>query len=299
MIQGLSHIGLTVSDLSQSIKYYQDTFNFPVLSDAERKGEWIDKITGIPGFHSRIVYLAVTPHRHMEMFGFFHPPIIPQEKDFNLRVGIYYCAFLGRSKKRSSTIDRREDSYPGNSVETFYDPDGLLLRVIEPKDEGEAGSKESISQFLYPVVLVANLDESIPFYRDVLGLEVTSQGESSSQKKDPPGSIRWVLFSAPKGTCLKLIQPLEYGILPPHPWRIQRVGFTHFAFGVKNLEGFYRELIEKGVNFNSPPQSPAAVYDPKDEKSRPPHLGGRVVYLTTPEGLTIEFIDSPRIHVEG
>jgi len=46
MILGLSHMGLTVSNLDQSLKYYRENFGFKVLSNAERKGDWIDKMTG-------------------------------------------------------------------------------------------------------------------------------------------------------------------------------------------------------------------------------------------------------------
>ena len=47
MILGLSHIGLTVSDLGLSLKFYQGRLGLQVLSDAERKGEVIDRATGL------------------------------------------------------------------------------------------------------------------------------------------------------------------------------------------------------------------------------------------------------------
>ena len=64
MILGLSHMGLTVSNLDQSLKYYQENLGFKLLSSAERKGDWIDKMTGISGFHSRTVYLSLSPYHH-------------------------------------------------------------------------------------------------------------------------------------------------------------------------------------------------------------------------------------------
>ncbi len=308
MILGLSHIALTVSALDESIKYYRENFGFTVLSDAERKGEWVDKITGIPGFHTRTVYLSVTPYRHMEVFGFFNPKTILPEKDAGLHVGILYCAFMGGGEKSFSPFevsaekqkgskqlgDIGEGPYPGRRVSTWRDPDGLLLKIIEPENEERVDQKGATKEFLYPGMVVENIGESILFYRDVLGLGIADQGGPSLEKNSPAkdglqSSVRWVLLRAQAGSCLKLVQPVNFKILPAAPWKMQRVGFTHVAFGVKNLEEFYLELTKRNVNFKAPPQSIIAG----------PHQGGKAVYLTTPEGLTLEFIDSPLIQEEG
>ena len=221
MILGLSHIGLTVSALDDSLNFYRETLGFTVLSDAERKGEWVDKITGIPGFHTRTVYLSVTPYRHMEVFGFFNPQTIPPEKNAGLRVGILYCAFMAKGRQNFDSLagakavgNPKEGVYRRQQVVPLQDPDGLLLRVIEPEGEERAEQRGLIRDFLYPAIVVANIDESNLFFRDVLGMAIMSEGISSlekeSQEKDRlQWPFRWVLFRAPTGTCLKLIQPLN------------------------------------------------------------------------------------------
>jgi catechol 2,3-dioxygenase-like lactoylglutathione lyase family enzyme len=300
MILGLSHIGVTVSALDDSLNFYRETLGFTILSDAERKGEWVDKITGIPGFHTRTVYLSVTPYRHMEVFGFFNPQTIPPDKNAGLRVGILYCAFMAKGRQNFDSLagakavgNPKEGPYRGQQAVPLQDPDGLLLRIIEPEGEERAEQKGLIRDFLYPAFLVANIDESSLFFRDVLGMAIMSEGISSfeeeSQVKDCLQSpFRWVLFRASTGTCLKLIKPLNLKVLPAEVWKMQRVGFTHVAFGVKNLEEFYLELTTRKVNFKSSPQ-PVTIG---------PHQGGKVVYLSTPEGLTLEFIESPLIREE-
>ena len=50
MILGLSHLGITVKNMEDVIAAYKESFGFHVLSDAERKGEVIERITGIPNF---------------------------------------------------------------------------------------------------------------------------------------------------------------------------------------------------------------------------------------------------------
>ena len=69
---------------------------------------------------------------------------------------------------------------------------------------------------------------------------------------------------------------------------MQRIGYSHAAFGVSHLDQYYLELKEKGVSFKSPPQSVAIG----------PHQGGKAVYMHTPDGNALEFIDSPKIQEE-
>jgi hypothetical protein len=106
------------------------------------------------------------------------------------------------------------------------------------------------------------------------------EGDATSAGK----SVRWALLRSKTGFCVKLLSPVNSTILPAAPWKMQRIGFTHVAFGVENLERFYLKLKDK-VNFKSPPTSVSAG----------PHQGGQAVYLTSPEGITLEFIDSPLI----
>ena len=51
MILWLSHIGITVGDLNRSLSFYLGELVFPILSDAEKRGKYVEKIIGIPGFH--------------------------------------------------------------------------------------------------------------------------------------------------------------------------------------------------------------------------------------------------------
>ncbi len=301
MILGLSHMGLTVSKLDSSLHYYQENFGFTILSDAERKGEWVEKITGIPGFHTRTVYLSLSPSRHFEVFGFFHPKVIPMERETHFRVGILGCVLKTdrvekllirddqeESRKWVRLLGRKEEPFGGCRVIHLKDPDGLSLRVLEEKIE-KRNAQSALVDLRYPVFLVENMEASLSFYGDLLGLQVdghgkNSPGEIESEGGTPGKSARWAVLRSKAGFCLKLVSPSDSEVLPAAPWKMQRIGFTHAAFGVENLEGYYLRLKDK-VNFKSPPTPVSAG----------PHQGGQAVYLTSPEGITLEFIDSPLI----
>lgn len=301
MILGLSHMGLTVSKLEASLDYYQKNFGFMVLSDAERKGEWVEKITGIPGFHTRTVYLSLSSRRHFEVFGFFYPPAIAPERESRFRVGILGCV-LNTARLESLPVrddpeearrwaplqGRKEESFGGGRAIHLKDLDGLSLRVLEEKIERMKTQSPPVD-LRYPVFLVENIEASLSFYVDLLGLRIDGQGKNSPgeiEVKDATSgrSVRWAILRGNAGFCLKLVSPASSEILPAAPWKMQRIGFTHAAFGVENLEGYYLKLKDK-INFKSPP-TPV---------NTGPHQGGQAVYLTSPEGITLEFIDSPLI----
>lgn len=99
---------------------------------------------------------------------------------------------------------------------------------------------------------VNNLEESVEFYADVLGLEV----ESNNTEADPPiaslraGSLR-----------ITLVQQVET--------MLKRGRGVHFMLGVGDVDEFYRELKKQGI----------AVSEPRDEG-----WGGRFISLTDPDG---------------
>jgi catechol 2,3-dioxygenase-like lactoylglutathione lyase family enzyme len=302
MILGLSHVGLTVSDLDKSIQFYQKAFGFTVLSDAERKGEWVEKISGIPGLHTRTVYLAATLHCHLEVFRFYYPPSLPPEKDVNERVGISCCVLReecsprnlarGNTPKKQKKINQsqveNEHIHQKYRMGFVLTPDGVLFKIINPQKKEHGSPKKPTKEILYPACLVENLEQSLDFFQERLGMEIKEEGSDSRidliEQKDR-GSVRWVLLKGKGGICLELWQPLNHRILPATTWEMQRVGFTHIAFGVKNLEGFYSQLMNRNINFKSIPQSIKIG----------PHQGGKTVYLASPEGIVLEFIDSPLI----
>lgn len=110
MFIGLSHIGLMTKNLEESLHSYQNTHGFTILSDAERKGEWGERVTGIPGFHSRTVYLSVTPYQHLEAFEFFHIKPVPAQKEPVPWVRIFYLTpFLHRGSEVAGKRKQERD----------------------------------------------------------------------------------------------------------------------------------------------------------------------------------------------
>jgi catechol 2,3-dioxygenase-like lactoylglutathione lyase family enzyme len=136
---------------------------------------------------------------------------------------------------------------------------------------------------------VADMDRSLAFWRDALGLELLNDWVSDagylSEITGYPGARLRLAFLALPGTAarLELIQYLQ----PAGPPRAQQprnvAGAAHLCFDVPDVQAAYAELRARGVAFTSPPV----------EITSAANRGAWGVYLTDPDGITLELRQPP------
>jgi catechol 2,3-dioxygenase-like lactoylglutathione lyase family enzyme len=131
---------------------------------------------------------------------------------------------------------------------------------------------------------VCDVEKSVAFYRDLLGMELVSLAERDPAFAEkvtgiPGAHLKIAYLRAPGGYYLELIQYLS----PPGTkldTRTHNVGSAHLAFRTEDLPRMYAALNARGVPFKSPPiEVPAG-----------PNKGNLAVYCTDPDGITLEFI---------
>jgi catechol 2,3-dioxygenase-like lactoylglutathione lyase family enzyme len=136
---------------------------------------------------------------------------------------------------------------------------------------------------------VADLDRSLAFFRDRLGLEVVALREV---RDDYFGRIVGLPGSAVRAALLRLpgsahhVELFQY--LQPtgqaHRPRPCDPGSTHLSFLVDDLPALHAELAAQGVAFVSAPVPVTAG----------PNRGGCGAYLHDPNGILIELFQPPR-----
>jgi lactoylglutathione lyase len=141
---------------------------------------------------------------------------------------------------------------------------------------------------------VADLERSIRFYRDELGLELVHEQEQSNEYTRifvgyPDAHLRVAQFALAasadnprSGHIIELVQYLAPVGEPVHPERYQP-GAAHLAFQVDDTHALYERLLAKGVHFISEPVAITAGIN----------AGGATVYLEDPDGNTLEFVTAP------
>ncbi len=135
---------------------------------------------------------------------------------------------------------------------------------------------------------VSDMDRSLRFYRDLLGLELIQDAmranlESYDQIVGYKNvDLRIVILREREGDfILELIQYRN----PPGKTREMEnfyIGASHVCFLVDDIEVEYKRLSAAGVGFISPPV----------EIVREGKLVGRALYLLDPDGITVE-MDQP------
>ena len=148
----------------------------------------------------------------------------------------------------------------------------------------------SVRGVFHTGLTVSDLDRSLAFYRDLLGLELVSQWESSQPYLRtvvgyPDAELRIALLRVPAmdgGVSGHHLELLEYR--QPRGTRGDpgtcNPGIAHVAFVVADLDATYRHLVGHGVRFKSPPV----------EITHGRNTGAKAVYLRDPDDITIELV---------
>ena len=130
-------------------------------------------------------------------------------------------------------------------------------------------------------VNVTDMEKSLKFYHEVLGLKIIFQTERSGSDLDralnaPGAKLRYSYLQA-DNTCIGLIQYVNPAG-KSYDRKTCDTGIMHLAFRVPDIEKAYAQLKEKGVRFNSSPV--------KIESG--PQKGSVFAFFTDPDGITLE-----------
>jgi catechol 2,3-dioxygenase-like lactoylglutathione lyase family enzyme len=141
-------------------------------------------------------------------------------------------------------------------------------------------------------VTVSSLERSLPFYTEILGLREVErhrlEGETISTMAGKDDVVMQVVRLASPDTPKVLVDLQQY-IQPKGRTSDAALGManhSHFCFGVKDLDGAYRDLKEKGVQFVSAP----VRFDLGEGEGK-----GivKVVFLKDPDGFILELVEMP------
>jgi diaminopimelate decarboxylase len=129
-------------------------------------------------------------------------------------------------------------------------------------------------------VACADVDRSLAFYRDLLGLSLRGRGTGSAGSVGEitglgDAQVEWADLALPDGRVLELLR------LPGGP---PVAGSGHFALGVAEADAVHRRLREAGVPLRS---DPVVIDDEGDWQ------GVRCFYAEDPDGTVVELVQRP------
>jgi lactoylglutathione lyase len=162
---------------------------------------------------------------------------------------------------------------------------GLVLTAARPGAQPPAGAVKSLGNFSH---IVADLDRSLAFYRDGLGLDVTGPAavfrpdEVIMKLANVPGAqTRYTWLKLP-GSAMA-VELIEYKGIERQPVRprFQDPGATNLTVRVRDLDGTIARLKTAGGRVITASGAPAEI-------------GGRsrIIFMQDPDGFVIELSQS-------
>jgi lactoylglutathione lyase len=192
-ITGISHVGYFVSNLPRAIAFWHDLLGFDESYDLNKNGS--EDVL--------IAFIKINDHQHVELFNEAprHQPNMMSHVCFTVDNIEQMRAYL-----RSKGFDVK----PGNDAKTrtgdyafeIKDPDGTLIEFVqtlpagmEARAAGKLMPATRISTAIYHAgFLVADSEESMAFYHDVLGFNEIWRGSST------PNELSWINMQVPDGS---------------------------------------------------------------------------------------------------
>jgi diaminopimelate decarboxylase len=218
------------------------------------------------------------------------PPVEPGDVLAFLDTGAYQDATaanfnaLGRPGTVLVSGDRAELIRRHETVDDVFARDLIPARLLDHQ-ESEAGDEGwRVNGIDHASVSCADLDRSLHFYCDLLGIAVRARGEAEGAEFEVSGisepQVRWADLVLPGGHVLELVEYVRPRGRPVHP-EPNDPGATHISLRVADADAAHRRLRDAGVAVRGEP----VTIDTPGAWS-----GARVFYSADPDGVTVEVI---------
>jgi catechol 2,3-dioxygenase-like lactoylglutathione lyase family enzyme len=206
-------VGLTVSDMDRSIRFYTTVLGFEKVSDDELLGSAYEELHGVFGARLRVVRLQLG-EEYLQLTEYLAPkgrpaPVDSRSNDRWFQHVAIIVSDMDRAYARlrqfkvqhASTgpqlLPKTIPNAAGIRAFYFKDPDGHPLEVLQfPPDKGDPKwHRPGDRLFLgidHTAIVVGNTQTSLAFYRDVLGFRVAGEsmnfGTEQEHLNNVPGA---------------------------------------------------------------------------------------------------------------
>ena len=146
-----------------------------------------------------------------------------------------------------------------------------------------------VRSFHHTSFTVSDMERSLAFYRDLLGMQVvvdrrTSDTYLSTITGFPNVRLHIVYLQLDVRTAISWsLSSIRATRAKPHPFGRMTPGVGHLCFVVEDLPALYEQLRAAGTTFVSPPVEITAGVN----------KGGYAVYLRDPDGSPLELLQPP------
>lgn len=233
-VDSVDAIGITVSDMRQSLVFYTEVLGFKQVTQAELTGDAYEHLTGVFGLRMQVARLQLGDE-FIELIQYLAPRgrPIPVDSRSNDRwfqhIAIIvtdmdkaYAHLREHHVQHASPSPQRLPDWNPNAggIQAFYfrDPDGNHLEILQlPPGKGDAKWHNKTGQLFlgidHTAIVVDNTTTSLRFYRDTLGLRIAGTSENYGIEQERLNNVfgarlRITALKASHGPGIELLEYL-------------------------------------------------------------------------------------------
>src|SRR5262245_26461363 len=253
LVSAVATVGFTVSDVDRAAQFFHAVLTFETTSDREISGRPYELLQGVFGLRARVVTMRLGAET-IELTEYLAPRgrPIPQDLRPNHRTFQHIAIIVSdmdqayarlrthRVVHGSTGPQTLPESIPAAAgIRAFYfrDPDGHFLEVLQfPPGKGPARWQSRDRQFLgidHTAIVVSDTDQSLRFYRDMLGMRVAGESENLGVEQEHLNNVfgarlRITALRADEGPGIELLQYLAPSDGRPAPADLKANDLLHW-----------------------------------------------------------------------
>src|SRR6185369_3243568 len=242
-IKKVDAIGITVGEMSRSVKFFSEVLDFKKVSDEEVFGHSYEQLEGIFGLRMRIVRMQLGDE-FIELTDYLTSGgrTIPEDARSNdlsfqhiaIVVSDMEKAYQHLRKYMVMHVSTGPQTIPASNVAAagvkafyFHDPDMHNLELIYfPKGKGQVKWQQATGKLFlgidHTAIGISNTDSSLRFYKDLLGIE--RKGDSWNMGMEQAhlnfvegASLHITGLRAADGPGIEFLRYLQPGPGKPYP----------------------------------------------------------------------------------
>ena len=304
-LSGIQQIGIGVIDAEKAMHTYKHLFGMDVLIfDDVAKASLMTQYTGGTIYNRRaILTMNLKGGGGIEIWQFLDKTPSKCNKIELGDLGIYAAIIKSEALEKSHlrlkntgtiTVSEIENSNCGSSY--FWINDGENLFKVVPQNEWFQTGKHDLGGIIGAVIGVSDMEKSLKFYQEILGLETILYDYEFSENNSNYRKVGLQKKATGKGAFNKLLGNVTLEliqILGRKPNKIYEnrfwgdCGFIHLCFDVLEMDSLKKHAESHNYKFSVDSNNTFAMNN----------SSGRFCYIEDPDGTLIELVETHKVPI--